>query len=150
MSTPPSPPLGNLVNVRDFEAVARRTLDPVHYDYIAGGSRDEVTVRANEDGFARLSLLPRVLSGSAERDLAVSILGTRASMPVLISPTAFHRLVCAEGEIATARAAARADAIMIASMASTVAVGEVAAAARAAAPDREPALWFQLYLQPDA
>ena len=59
-------------------------------------------------------------------------------MPVLISPTAFHRLVCAEGEIATARAAARAGTIMIASMASTVAVGEVAAAARAAAPDGEP------------
>jgi 4-hydroxymandelate oxidase len=141
--------LEDLLTVREFEAQARRTLDPVHYDYIAGGARDEVTVRANEAGFARLSLLPRVLGGSAERDLAVSILGTRASMPVLVSPTAFHRLVCAEGEIATGRAAARADTILIAGMASTVAVGEVAAAARAAATGREPALWFQLYLQPD-
>nr|WP_312886788.1 alpha-hydroxy acid oxidase [Actinocrinis puniceicyclus] len=141
--------LEDLLTVREFEARARRILDPVHYDYIAGGARDEVTVRANEAGFARLSLLPRVLGGTAERDSAVSILGTRASMPVLVSPTAFHRLVCAEGEIATGRAAARADTILIASMASTVAIREVAAAARAAATDRDPALWFQLYLQPD-
>ena len=141
--------LDGLLTVRDFENAARTTLDPVYYDYIAGGARDEVTVRANEDGFARLSLLPRVLRGSARRDLSVTLFGTRASMPVLLSPTAFHRLVCAEGEIATARAAARAGTIMIAAMASTVAVGEVAAAARAAAPDGEAALWFQLYLQPD-
>jgi 4-hydroxymandelate oxidase len=145
----PSAILEDLLSVREFEAAARRNLDPVYYDYVAGGARDEITVRANEDGFARLSLLPRVLSGSAERDVAITVLGARASMPVLVSPTAFHRLVCAEGEIATARAAARADTIMIASMASTVAVGEVVAAARAAAPDRDPALWFQLYLQPD-
>lgn len=141
--------LEDLLTVRDFQAEARRKLDPVHYDYVAGGAGDEVTLRANEAGFARLSLLPRVLSGSAERDLAITVLGTRASMPVVISPTAFHRLVCAEGEVATGRAAARAQTILIASMAGTVAVGEVAAAARAAAPDHDPALWFQLYLQPD-
>ncbi|MFL6115890.1 MAG: alpha-hydroxy acid oxidase [Catenulispora sp.] len=138
-----------MLTVREFEAVARRVLDPVYYDYVAGGARDEVTMRANEDGFGRLSLLPRVLRGSAQRDLSVTLFGVRSSMPVLISPTAFHRLVCAEGEIATARAAARAGTILIVSMASTIAVGEVAAAARAAAPDGDPALWFQLYLQPD-
>jgi 4-hydroxymandelate oxidase len=141
--------LDGLLTVRDFEAAARARLEPVYYDYVAGGARDEVTARANEEGFARLSLLPRVLRGNTKRDVSVSLFGARSSMPVLISPTAFHRLFCAEGEIATARAAARADAIMIASMASTVAVGEVAAAARAASPDREPGLWFQLYLQPD-
>jgi 4-hydroxymandelate oxidase len=141
--------LGELLTVRDFEAAARSRLEPVYYDYIAGGARDEVTVRANEEGFARLNLLPRVLRGNTERDVSVDLFGSRASMPLLISPTAFHRLLCAEGEIATARAAALTDTIMIASMASTVAVGEVAAAARAAVPDREPGLWFQLYLQPD-
>lgn len=147
----PDPPavLEDLLTVRDFQAEARRRLDPVHYDYVAGGAGDEVTVRANEAGFARLGLLPRVLSGSAERDLQITILGSRASMPVVVSPTAFHRLVCAEGELATGRAAARARTILIASMASTVAVGEVAAAARAAATDHDPALWFQVYLQPD-
>lgn len=136
--------------VRDFEAAARATLDPVHADFIAGGARDEITVRANEEAFGRLRLLPRVLRGSAAADLEVTLFGDRARMPVLLSPTAFHKLVDPEGEAATARAAAAAGAIMVVSMASTVAVGEVADAARAAAGPGEPVpLWFQLYLQPD-
>lgn len=139
----------NLLTLRDFEAVARERLDPVHYDYVAGGARDEITVRANEAAFQRISLLPRVLRGRAERDLEVTLFGDRASMPVLISPTAFHKLADPEGELATARAAALADTIMIASMASTTDVRRVADAARAAVPGRDPGLWFQLYLQPD-
>ena len=138
-----------LLNLRDFEASAREALDPVYFDYVAGGARDEVTVRANVAAFRQLSLLPRVLRGREKRELDISLFGSRASMPVLLSPTAFHRLAHPEGELATARAAAAAGAIMIVSMASTVAVEEVAAAARAAAPDRPTALWFQLYLQPD-
>ncbi|MEV0481252.1 alpha-hydroxy acid oxidase [Streptomyces sp. NPDC050508] len=134
--------------VHDFETAARAELDPVYADFIAGGARDEITVRANEAAFGRLQLLPRVLRGSAVRELGISLLGSRASLPVLISPTAFHKLVDPEGELATARAAAAAGAIMIVAMASTVAVGEIADAARAAGDDDVP-LWFQLYIQPD-
>jgi 4-hydroxymandelate oxidase len=68
-------------------------------------------------------------------------------MPVLIAPTAFHRLAHPDGERATARAAAAAGIVMIVSMASTVAIGEVAAAAREFAVD--PHLWFQVYIQSD-
>src|SRR4051794_17792936 len=136
------------VTVRDFERSARDTVDPVHVDYIGGGAGDEVTLHANEAAFAALRLLPRVLRGSAKRELDVTLLGSHASMPVLLSPTAFHRLVHDEGERATARAAARAGAIMIVSMAATVAVEDVVAAARDAVPDG-PDLWFQLYVQPD-
>jgi 4-hydroxymandelate oxidase len=77
----------------------------------------------------------------------VTLFGTSADLPILISPTAFHRLFHPDGELATARAAAAAGAIMIASMAATVAVGDIADAARTVADD--PTLWFQLYLQPD-
>jgi 4-hydroxymandelate oxidase len=69
-------------------------------------------------------------------------------MPVLIGPTAFHRLAYPAGECATARATAAAGTIMIVSMASTVAIEEVAANARQAAGG-ETNLWFQIYLQPD-
>ncbi|MGP4052203.1 alpha-hydroxy acid oxidase [Streptomyces sp. 2A115] len=133
--------------VHDFETAARTKLDPVYADFIAGGARDEITVRANEAAFGRLQLLPRVLRGSAERDLDVTLLGSRARLPVLLSPTAFHKLVDPEGELATARAAAAAGAIMIVSMASTVAVGEIADAVRGTGDDVP--LWFQLYIQPD-
>ncbi|MFG1708928.1 alpha-hydroxy acid oxidase [Nonomuraea sp. M3C6] len=129
--------------LREFEAEARARLEPAHYDYFAGGAGDEVTVRANETAFGRLGLLPRVLRGAAKLQTDVTLLGSRAAMPVLVAPTAFHRLADPEGERATARAAAAAETIMIVSMAATVAVEDVAAAA----PGAE--LWFQLYVQPD-
>ena len=127
----------------EFEAAARSRLDPAYYDYFAGGAGDEITLRANEAAFDRLALLPRVLRGPGKLQLDVTLLGSRAAMPVLVAPTAFHRLADPEGERATARAVATAETIMIVSMASTVAVEDVAAAAPAAG------LWFQLYIQPD-
>jgi isopentenyl diphosphate isomerase/L-lactate dehydrogenase-like FMN-dependent dehydrogenase/thioredoxin reductase len=135
------------VNVRDFEAAARERLDPVRYDYFVSGAQDEVTVRANDAGFARLALVPRVLRGSAEPALDVSLLGCDTSAPILLAPTAFHRLAHPDAELATARAAAATGTIMIAAMLSTVAIEDIAAAARSVAA--EAALWFQLYIQPD-
>ncbi|GLZ05226.1 alpha-hydroxy-acid oxidizing enzyme [Actinomadura sp. NBRC 104412] len=131
--------------LREFEALARDRLEPAHYDYFAGGAGDEVTLRANEDAFGRLALLPRVLRGHAGNPgIEVSLLGGRASPPVLVAPTAFHRLADPDGERATAGAAAATGTIMIVSMAATVAIEDVAAAAPGAR------LWFQLYVQPDA
>ncbi len=139
-----------VLNLREYETVARRLLDPVFYDYVAGGARDEVTVRANEEGFARLALLPRVLTGAGAPDLRTTLFGTPTDLPVVLSPTAFHRLAHPDGELATARAAARAGAVMTVSMASTTSVADIAAAAREAAPGTDPRLWFQLYVQPEA
>jgi 4-hydroxymandelate oxidase len=134
--------------VRAFEDVARQRLDPVRYDYVAGGARDEVTVGANEAGFARLALLPRMLRGNDKRSLETLLLDSWTSMPVLLSPTAFHRLMTPDGERATARAAAAAGTILITAMAATVAVEDVIAASREAAGDAAPDVWFQMYLQP--
>jgi 4-hydroxymandelate oxidase len=137
------------VNVREFEALARERLDPVHYDYFAGAAQDEVTARANESAFGRLALVPRILRGAQPPVLDVTLLGATASMPVLMAPTAFHRLAHPDAERATARAAAAAGTIMIAAMLSTVAIEDIAAEAAKVASDREPTLWFQLYIQPD-
>jgi 4-hydroxymandelate oxidase len=138
-----------LLNVAAYQTAASTIVDPVYYDFFAGAARDEITMRANESALQRLCLLPRILRGSDNRDHSVELFGTRASMPILLSPTAFHKLAHADGELATARAAAIADTIMIVSMASTTAVEDIAAAARAAVPGRDPSLWLQLYLQPD-
>ncbi|WP_222853712.1 alpha-hydroxy acid oxidase [Fodinicola acaciae] len=135
-----------LLTVRDFEAPAREALAPAHYDYFAGGACDEITLAENEAAFRRIALLPRILRGAAQPDLAVELLGCRAATPIMIAPTAFHRIAHPDGEIATARAATAAGAIMIASMASTIAIEEVALRA---AETGTPRLWFQLYLQPD-
>jgi 4-hydroxymandelate oxidase len=135
--------------IAEFEAAARDRLDPVHYDFFAGAAGDEITLRANEIAFQRRWLVPRILRGSDKRELGVSLFGRQTSMPILLSPTAFHRLAHPDGERATARAAALADAVMVVSMAATTAVEDVVTAAREAVPGGDPTLWFQLYLQPD-
>jgi 4-hydroxymandelate oxidase len=130
------------ISLRELESEARRYLDPAIYDYFAGGADDEFTAGANETAFSRISLLPRVLRGTGERDLGVGLLGQQISMPVVIAPTAFHRLAHVDGECATARAARMAGTIMIVSMASTVAIERLAAVSAGN-------LWFQIYIQPD-
>jgi 4-hydroxymandelate oxidase len=143
------------LSLRELEAEARLHLDARVYDFYAGGADDEMTVRANEAAFAAMGLVPRVLRPIARHAVDVTLMGAHASMPIVIAPTAFHRLAHPDGERATARAAARAGTIMIVSMASTVAIEEIAAAAREAAAGRDavggsgPHLWFQLYIQPD-
>lgn len=131
----------NPVNLREYQEAAKNKLDPDIYHYFAGGAQDEVTLRANEAAFRRLMLVPRVLTGAGEPALDVTLPGTAASMPVLVAPTAFHRLADPEGEPATGRAAAGAGVVMITAMLSTVAMEEVAATGAD--------LWFQCYLQPD-
>ncbi len=109
---------------------ARAVLDPVHYDFFAGGVGNEVVLAENEAAFRRLALLPRVLRGGE----------IRTDLPVVLSPTAFHKLAHPDGELASARAAG--GSVLVSSMASTVPIADVVAAA-------DGPVWFQLYVQPD-
>ncbi|HZE37550.1 MAG TPA: alpha-hydroxy acid oxidase [Stackebrandtia sp.] len=136
-----------MTSADDWEERARQALDPVYYDYFAGGAGDESALRANRRAFARRRLLPRVLRGAEPRDLAVDLPGAPGTCPILVSPTAFHKLAHPEGELATARAAAAAGCVLTSGMAATVSIADVAAAARGVDP--EAAVWFQLYLQPE-
>jgi 4-hydroxymandelate oxidase len=125
----------------EIAARARDRLEPAHWDYFAGGAGDERTLRGNEEAFARLRLVPRVLRATGPRDLATTLFGTELAAPILVAPTAFHRLAHAEGELATARGARDAGTVLVVSMAATTPVEDIAAVG---AP-----LWFQVYLQPD-
>ena len=140
-------PPETVLSPSELEAEARRRLDPAVYDFFAGGADNEVTLHENEAAFARVGLVPRVLRGGGEPELDVTLLGHRGSMPILIAPTAFHRLAHPDGECATARAAAAAGTMMVVSMAATVAIENIAAAGRDAGGESN--LWFQLYIQPD-
>ncbi|MFY1670636.1 alpha-hydroxy acid oxidase [Plantactinospora sp. WMMB334] len=131
----------------DLEAEAGRRLDPVHRDFFAGGAGDERTLRANEAAFDAYRVLPRVLRGGGERDLRTELLGETLPMPVLVSPTAFHRLAHPEGEAATARAVGAAGTVLVVSMAATTPIEAVAGATGTSG--RPARLWFQLYPQPD-
>ena len=131
------------VNVDDFEKAARARLDDGPYAYYAGGAGDEHTLRANSTAFTRWELRPRVLVDVSEVSTATTVLGTEVGLPVLVAPTAFHRLAHPEGELATARAAAAAGTVMCLSTLSSVSPAELAAAAPGAPQ------WFQLYCSRD-
>ncbi len=87
---------------------ARRVLPRPVFDFVDGGAEDERTLRRNETAFAGVSLLPRPLNGSPERDLSVKLFGQHLSMPVMIGPTGLAGLMWPKGELAAARAAAAA------------------------------------------
>jgi isopentenyl diphosphate isomerase/L-lactate dehydrogenase-like FMN-dependent dehydrogenase len=131
------------INVDDFEQVAREKLDPADYGYFAGGAGDEHTLRENAAAFTRWHLRPRVLVDVREVSTATTVLGTQISLPLIVAPTAFHRLAHPEGELPTARASAAAGTIMCLSTLSSVSPAEVAAAAPGAPQ------WFQLYWSDD-
>ncbi len=129
-------------NLIELEALARDLIEPGAFDYIAGGADDELTLRRNREDFERLVLRPRVLVDVSNVDISTTVLGTPITLPVLLAPTAGHKLCCEEGEVATAQSAAEAGVLMILSTLSTVSMEEVAAAS-------DSPKWFQLYVYQD-
>lgn len=127
------------INLADFEALARHRMEPAAWDYYAGGADDELTLRDNVAAFARLRLRPRVLTDVSARDLATSAFAAPLEHPVIVAPTALHDLAHADGELATARGAAAAGALLTLSTISSHSMEDVAAAAPGAPR------WFQLY-----
>jgi 4-hydroxymandelate oxidase len=136
------------VNLLELEELARAKLPKMAYDYYASGADDERTLGDNRAAFDRRRLAYRVLVDVAHRDLSTTVLGRRVAMPVLVAPTAFHKLADPEGEVATARAAAGAGTVMVLSTLSNSPVEEVVSAARAAGATGG-AVWFQLYVYKD-
>ncbi|MGH7460803.1 MAG: alpha-hydroxy acid oxidase, partial [Longimicrobiales bacterium] len=129
----------DLLNLDEYEAAARAVLPLEVYDYYAGGAEDERTLRSNRAAFARYSLLPRALVDVSRIDTEIDLFGTRVSSPILIAPTAFQRLAHADGEVATARAAAAHGTVFVASTVATVPIEDIVRAAGAST-------WFQLYV----
>jgi 4-hydroxymandelate oxidase len=125
------------------QEAARERLSPMAYDYYAGGAETQATLAANLTAWSRFRLRPRVLRDVSAVSTATSVLGTPVASPVLVAPTAYHRLAHPDGEAATARAAAAADTVMIVSTLATTSLEDVAAAA----PDAPR--WFQLYIFDD-
>jgi 4-hydroxymandelate oxidase len=140
---PPSSPEAVPASLLDYEPLAQRRLSAMAYEYVAGGAEGEVTLRENRAAFERLRLQPRVLVDVSRLDTKVSLFGQTLESPILLAPTAYHRLIHPEGEIATARGAKAASTTLVVSSFATTAVEDVARAAEGSP------LWFQLYAMPD-
>ncbi|MDP9100029.1 MAG: alpha-hydroxy-acid oxidizing protein, partial [Verrucomicrobiota bacterium] len=128
-----------LLNVADYARASGAKLPKDVCDYFSGGALDEITLRENVAGWERLKLYYRVLAGVGKRDLGTTVLGQRISMPIVVAPTAFHKLACEAGEIVTARAAKAARTLFVLSSLANTAMEKVFA--EAGSPR-----WFQLYI----
>ena len=131
------------ITLHDYERLATERLPAGPLGYYAGGAGDERTLRANEAAWALRPLRPRVLVDVGDVSAATSVLGIPVSMPVLVAPTALHRMAHPAGEQATARAAAAAGTLLTLSTLATSRPADVAAAAPGAPR------WFQLYVTRD-
>ena len=100
--------LSRAASVADLREVAKRRLPGGCFDYIDGGAEDERTLAANSQAFADMQFRPRVLRGIEKIELATEILGALSELPLVLAPTGFTRIADPQGELAVARAAARA------------------------------------------
>ncbi|XP_065617590.1 peroxisomal (S)-2-hydroxyacid oxidase GLO4 [Quercus suber] len=131
--------VGEPVNVNEFQELARAALPKMHYDFYAGGAEDQYTLKENVEAFHRIMIRPRILVDVSRMDMSTTVLGYKISAPILIAPTALHKLAHPEGELATARAAAACKTIMVLSFTSSCTVEEVASSCNAVR-------FFQLYV----
>jgi 4-hydroxymandelate oxidase len=129
------------LNLFDYEAAAAGNMEAPLFEYYAGGSADNLSLRDNRAAFERLRLCPQVLVDVSEVDASIEVLGHRESMPVMIAPTAMARLAHSDGELAISRAAARAGITQVLSSLSTYSIEEVAGTGANT--------WFQLYMFKD-
>src|ERR1700730_12611485 len=126
------------INVFDFEPVAHKNVPPAHFGYMASGIDDEVTLRANREGFLKFQLRPRRLIDVSKIDMSVDILGVTYNSPTVLAPVGGQRSFHDEGEVASARAAKAGNHLQILSTATSIGVEDVTAG-------RGAPIWYQLY-----
>ena len=141
-SRPDDPELLAAVSLSDFESIAYRRMELMAWEYINSGAADEITLRWNREAFDKIRLNPRVLRDIPKLDTRTTVLGHELPFPVILAPTALHKLAHPSGEVGTVQGAGAAHAAMVLSTMSSVAMEEVAK--NASGP-----LWFQLYVQSD-
>jgi isopentenyl diphosphate isomerase/L-lactate dehydrogenase-like FMN-dependent dehydrogenase len=126
------------LDVFDFEPVMHKNVPPAHFGYMASGVDDDVTLRANREGFMKFQLRPRRLVDVSKIDMSTEILGQKYESPIIIDPTGGHKAYHPDGEEGVARAAKIGDHLMILSTQASTSVADVIAA-------RGRPIWSQLY-----
>ncbi|MEO7413810.1 MAG: alpha-hydroxy acid oxidase [Opitutaceae bacterium] len=130
------------ISVPQYQERAKGMASTSAWEFYDSGCADDVTVRWNREAFTRVRLESRVMVDVEKIDTRIKLLGHELPHPILLAPAASHMLVHPEGEVATARGASAASAIMVLSTNSNRTVEAVAAAAT------QP-LWMQLYVSRD-
>jgi 4-hydroxymandelate oxidase len=134
--------LDEIINLFDFEKVAEGNMSKMAYEFVSSGAADEFTVKWNREALDKIKIQTRVLNDVAQLNTTVTLFGHEIPYPILVAPTAFHKLMHSEGELATARGAGAASAIYVVSSFTTTPIEEIAKVATMP-------LWFQLYVVDD-
>jgi len=130
------------VNIADVRTLAQQKMEAATFEYIDTGSMDELTMRENIEAFRRLHLVPPLLRGVSQAEMATTALGEKIAMPIMLAPVAGQQLFHPNGGQAAARAAAGAGTIYCMSSSVGNSVEEIASASRGPK-------WFQLYMPKD-
>lgn len=125
-----------ILQARDYAALARRHLPDDVWDYLDGGSGEELTIAANAKAFADERIAPRCLVDVSHCDASTTLFGTPIAAPIGVAPVAYQLLIHPEGEIATAAGAAGYPTVV--SFLASQTIEEIAAHA-------DGPLWMQLY-----
>jgi 4-hydroxymandelate oxidase len=129
------------LSVLDFEEAARRKVLPGHWAYMASGVDNDVTLRANREGYSHVQLRPRRLRDATKVDMHVDLFGTTYASPIFLCPTGGEKSFAPDGELAVARAAKARNTLQILSTVTSTPVEEVNQALG------RP-VWYQLYAPP--
>jgi 4-hydroxymandelate oxidase len=131
-----------ILNIADFEGLARAKLPPAHFGYIATGADDDRTVFLNHDAYSHIEIRSRRFADVSKLDTSRRILGSSWQQPFYFSAVSSMRAFHPEAEIAVARAAANGQIQMMLSTGSSCPAEEVIAA-------RNGPVWQQLYATDD-
>ncbi len=112
------------LDVFDFEPVARKNLPPAHFGYLVTGIDDEVTLRANREGFLKFQLRPRRLVELGTIDMTTELFGETYDSPIVIAPTGSNRAFHPDGEAVVAKAARTGNHLQILSCGATTSIEE--------------------------
>ena len=129
----------NAASVSDYRALAKARVPHFLFEYLDGGSYDEVTLRRNVEDLRSIALKQRVLRDVSKIDLSTELFGRRWSMPVGLGPVGLSGLYARRGEVQAARAAAAANVPFTLSTVSACSIEEVAQGSG------HP-FWLQLYV----
>jgi L-lactate dehydrogenase (cytochrome) len=129
-------------DIYELRRSARRVIPRPVFDYVDGAADEELSMAANVRAFRRWRFQPRALTGITKVDTATRLLDRDLTLPLVLAPTGYTRMMHPAGENAVARAAQRHRLPYTLSTMGTTSIEDVAAAA-------QPDLWFQLYIQKD-
>ncbi len=137
-------------DIDDLRSTARRLIPRPVFDYVDGGSDEEISLRANRRAFRSWRFRPRALADVSAVDTTGAVLGHDLPFPLVLGPTGYSRMMHPDGEIAVARSAARHGLPYTLSTMATTPIEALAEAVPDHDPDYRKDLWFQLYVMRDA